>query len=90
MLMLTRRRNEQIDLIDKSSGNVFCTISVLEFLPNNVVRLGFEADQSVRIVRDDAKRRHSPEGNGNGTQDEEFDDVEDRATDDDNDTRGNC
>lgn len=86
MLILTRRRNEAIDFIDRATGHVFCTMTVMEMLPNDVVRLGFEADAAVRIVRDNAVNREftgtTEEENGNGK-------GKDCDTDDESETRGN-
>jgi len=65
MLMLTRRRNEAVDFIDRQTGQVLATVTVLELLPNNVVRLGFEALPSVRIVRDNAVDKTGVKENGN-------------------------
>lgn len=57
MLMLTRRRGESVDVLDKK-GNVVLTVLIAEFLPGNVVRLGFAADPSkYDIFRDNAKHR---------------------------------
>ena len=67
MLMLTRRRGRSIDLIDADTDKVLATIVVLEIIGEEV-RLGFKADDSVRIVRDDAKVRTiqaHPENFGN-------------------------
>lgn len=70
MLMLTRRRGESVDIYDKN-GTVVVTISVAEFLPNNVVRLGFDAVSEYTILRDNAKHRekgaaHDPEQETDG------------------------
>lgn len=70
MLMLTRRKNEAVDFIDRQTGEVLATVTVLELLPNNVVRLGFEARPSVRIVRDNAIDRTGDKDNGNETNEE--------------------
>jgi sRNA-binding carbon storage regulator CsrA len=59
MLMLTRRRGESVDIYDKN-GNVVVTIHVNEFLPSNVVRLGFAATRDYTILRDNAKTRDVP------------------------------
>jgi sRNA-binding carbon storage regulator CsrA len=56
MLMLTRRRGESVDIYDKN-GKVVVTVSVAEFLPNNVIRLGFAASSEYTILRDNAKLR---------------------------------
>jgi sRNA-binding carbon storage regulator CsrA len=62
--MLTRRRGETVDL--KVAGRVIATVKVLEFLPNDQVRLGFDADRTVSIERDNMKQ-----GKGDGHGDEE-------------------
>ena len=54
MLILTRRRGTAVDLIDRNTDRVIATITILEILPNDVVRIGFDAPPSVRIVRDNA------------------------------------
>ncbi len=57
MLILTRRKGESIDVLDKQ-GKVVVTINVMEFLPGNVVRLGLAADPAkYDIFRDNAKHR---------------------------------
>jgi sRNA-binding carbon storage regulator CsrA len=56
MLMLTRRRGESVDIYDRQ-GKVVVTVSVAEFLPNNVIRLGFAASSDYTILRDNAKLR---------------------------------
>ncbi len=69
MLMLTRRRGEAVDLIDRASGEVLVTVTVLELLPKGSIRLGFDAKDSIQILRDDARRRDDAEeenGDGNG------------------------
>jgi sRNA-binding carbon storage regulator CsrA len=66
MLMLTRRKGESVDLIDSASEEVLATVTVDAFLPNGVIRLGFNARGDIRIVRDNAIRRH-----GNGASEEE-------------------
>lgn len=62
MLILTRRKGESVDMIDRDTDTVLATITLLELLPNGTVRLGFEAPDYVRIIRDNAVRRE--EGNG--------------------------
>jgi sRNA-binding carbon storage regulator CsrA len=54
MLIITRRRGEAVDLIDRDTDKVVATITVLAFLPNDIVRIGIEAPDFVRIVRDNA------------------------------------
>lgn len=69
MLILTRRKGEAVDLIDRRSEEVIATVTLLELLPNGNVRLGFDAPEHVRIIRDNAVRRHDDgdeEGEVNG------------------------
>lgn len=56
MLMLTRRRGESVDLIDRDTQRVIATVLVREILPGGSVRLGFEADQTIQFRRDNMKR----------------------------------
>jgi len=57
MLILTRRVGQGIDLKDRRQEDAdLCTVYVLD-VTNGVVRLGFNAPEHVRIVRDDARRR---------------------------------
>lgn len=65
MLMLTRRRGESVDVFDKH-GNVVITVNVAEFLPNNVVRLGFAAANEYTILRDNAKSREPKAADAQG------------------------
>lgn len=53
MLILTRKQGESIDLVDKRSGEIIASVMVLAFLPNGIVRLGFDADSNINIIRDD-------------------------------------
>ena len=72
MLMLTRHPGESVDLIDRDTRRVIATVQVLALLPNDNVRLGFRAPESVLIVRDNAKRRTengNDENEENGTGD---------------------
>lgn len=55
MLMLTRKRGESVDLVDRSSGAVLATVTTLEFLADASVRLGFTAPPHIAIIRDNAK-----------------------------------
>lgn len=68
MLILTRKRGEQTDLLDAESNVVLATITFLEMLPNGTVRLGFDALPSIKILRDNAVRRDNgtEEGEVNG------------------------
>ncbi len=61
MLMLTRRRGEAVDIYDKN-GELAVTVHVAEFLPANVVRLGFAAADDYTILRDNAKKRELKDG----------------------------
>ena len=58
MLILTRRKGEAVDIIDRERGDVLCTVTLLELLPNGTVRIGFDAPEFIRIIRDNAVRRH--------------------------------
>ncbi len=58
MLILTRRKGEAVDIIDREKGGVLCTVTLLELLPNGTVRIGFDAPEHIRIIRDNAVRRH--------------------------------
>ena len=53
--MLTRRVGEAVDL--SIDGRILATVKVLALLPNNQIRMGFDADPAVTIMRDNAKRR---------------------------------
>jgi sRNA-binding carbon storage regulator CsrA len=81
MLILTRRRGQAVDLIDKTRGVVVATVTILEILEEAIegaandkgptIRLGVEAPTYIRIVRDNAVRRNDGEEvledvNGNG------------------------
>jgi carbon storage regulator CsrA len=50
MLLLTRRENESVVITTESGEEIF--ISVVSIVGKQV-RLGFEADQSINIVRDE-------------------------------------
>lgn len=63
MLILTRKRGEAVDIIDRASGNVLATVTVMQVV-GSVVRLGFEAPRSVQILRDNAINRATENGNG--------------------------
>lgn len=65
MLFLTRRRGEAVDLTFRETGEVIATVSVVELLPNGVVRLGFNAPAHVKIVRDNIVNNEPPD-NGDG------------------------
>lgn len=67
MLLLTRRRGGATDLIDRDSGIVLATVTVLGVTPDGAVRLGFEAQPHIHILRDDAIRRdHDGEEDNRG------------------------
>jgi len=55
MLILTRKAGESVDC--SRNGVPLLVVKVLALLPNGVVRLGFEADRSVSILRDNALTR---------------------------------
>lgn len=61
MLILTRRAGQGVDLVDSATNKILATVQVLDFLPNDVVRLGFEADARIHILRDNAKQRQRGE-----------------------------
>ncbi len=54
MLILTRKDGEKVTI--SKDGVEICTIKVAEIRTSMVV-LGFVADKSVQIMRDDAKQR---------------------------------
>lgn len=56
MLILERRAGESVELRDRKTGRVLAVIRVLEFLPNDNVRIGFDAAQDIHIVRNNMKR----------------------------------
>lgn len=67
MLIITRKRGESTDLLDRSDGTVLATITVLGMSGDGQVRLGFEAHSSIRILRDNAIRRdYAQENDTNG------------------------
>lgn len=55
MLILTRREAECVYLIDRDTGEVVATVKVLSVTPFGVVRLGFDAPDSIQILRDNIK-----------------------------------
>lgn len=57
MLILMRKRGEAVDIIDRDSNTVLATVTVLEVVSGNNVRLGFDAPQHIKIIRDNAVRR---------------------------------
>lgn len=68
MLILTRRRGTAVDLIDRNTDRIIATVTVLDILPNDVVRIGFDAPPSVRIVRDNAIDKTGVTDNGTTNQ----------------------
>lgn len=73
MLVLTRRREEEVTVTVDGVGTM--TIRILDII-GGVAKLGFEAPQEFRILRDNAKRSEpkdtrstqdgdEEEGNGN-------------------------
>lgn len=71
MLLLTRYVGESVDLIDRDTRRVIATVSVLALLPNDNVRLGFNAGPEISIVRDNAKRRMESEQESNDQEDDD-------------------
>jgi carbon storage regulator CsrA len=69
MLILTRRINESVDLIDKRSGERVGTVTILGSAQNGVFRVGFDCPAHVKIERDNIKRRE-----GDGTSKDEVQD----------------
>lgn len=60
MLLLERKRGEAIDLIVigvDGQEEVIATFKIIEFLPNNNVRIGIEAAKNIHIRRDNMRRR---------------------------------
>ena len=52
MLILSRKAGEGVDLHDTRTDRPIGTVIVLGIMANGVVRLGFEAEPHVRILRD--------------------------------------
>lgn len=65
MLILTRRRGEAVDLLVRATGEPIATVTVLGLMGDGQVRLGFDAPDTVRILRDNAKHTERDEDNGN-------------------------
>lgn len=57
MLCLGRRKGEITRLVDRNTGRELGTVTVLDAPPNGRVRLGFEFDSSVRILREEVAAR---------------------------------
>lgn len=57
MLILTRRKGEAVDLIDRDTQEVLATVTFLEHMPDGAIRVGFSALPRIAIVRDNAKDR---------------------------------
>lgn len=56
-------RQQFIDIMNpEKETEILITVMVLDFIPNGQVRLGFDAQPSVRIVRDNAINRAGPTG----------------------------
>jgi len=70
MLVLTRKPGEAVDLHDTRSDQPVATVTVLAILAGGVVRLGFDAEPHVRILRDnvkpETKEREDGEDEGRG------------------------
>lgn len=56
MLIITRRRGQATDIIDRNTGQVLATVLVMHVMGGEV-RLGFEAADHIRFVRDNARKR---------------------------------
>lgn len=67
MLVLTRKINESVDLIDNRTGQRIGTVIILGMASNDTVRVGFDCPSHVRIERDNIKRRRS---DGDGSKEE--------------------
>jgi carbon storage regulator CsrA len=55
MLVLTRKPGEAVDLHDTRTNQPVGTVTVLAILAGGVVRLGFDAEPHIRILRDNVK-----------------------------------
>jgi carbon storage regulator CsrA len=64
MLLLTRKVGESVTC--SVDGVPLVTVKVLELWPNGQVRLGFEADRTVAILRDNAVSRRADDEKVNG------------------------
>lgn len=66
MLCLTRKRDEQVVIIDTETGQEVCTVNVAQIKTNGDVRLGFTASKRYDIHRqeywDSIKHVTSPPG----------------------------
>lgn len=62
MLVLTRLANQAVDITDRATGKIIATVKILSVSPRGVVRIGFDADDCIQILRDDIKeiRRSQP------------------------------
>lgn len=56
MLVLTRSDQQSVFLNDRTTGRRIAEVKVLGVSASGVVRLGFEADERVSIVRDNMRR----------------------------------
>lgn len=54
MLRLTRKKGEAVYI--RTNGKVIAVVRVLDFLPNDTVELGFDAERSVDITRDNMRK----------------------------------
>lgn len=57
MLILVRRQNESVDIIDSRTNEIICTVFMLGSIAAGGARLGFEAPKHINIIRDDARAR---------------------------------
>lgn len=53
MLVLSRKRNESVFLIDKSTGSIICEVTLTEkdISRNREIHIGFSAPENIQIVR---------------------------------------
>ena len=65
MLVLTRKAGEAVDAYDTRNEVPVITVTVLGILPGGVVRLGFDAEQHIRITRDNIKSHKEREDGDN-------------------------
>lgn len=56
MLVLNRKEDERVMLIDEATGKVLATV-MLVATRGNQARLGFQVPRGVRIVREELLRR---------------------------------
>ena len=56
MLVLSRFREERLLMLGPD-GQTIATITIVDVRPNGQVRVGFEADRSINIVREELMGR---------------------------------